>query len=219
MKTETKKRSVFRRVKRLTFSTVVMITILFAVSANAQSHENFAKNDSVRSKKLARTAFNTCPGGIAFGFYSADMEHLFGAHHGVVLRGDLETIPETYSDANIDAGGKAVILNYRYHFGGGLNSFYAGAYTRYRKITGDGTLESGEFDFSLPECTIGLNAGKRWVWNSGFTLNFALGYGYAYDELKVNNSSQAAIYAIDVFRDDYAFGNGFMGEFSIGYAF
>ena len=216
MKTEVKRNKLFRKVKRLIYSAVVIMSVLFAGKASAQSHE---KKDSERWISPAKTAINVCPGGVAFGFYSANIEHLFGENHGIVLRGDLETIPQTYSDANIDASGKAVILNYRYHIGGGLNSFYAGAFARYRNIKGDGTLDSGTFDFKLPECTVGLNVGKRWIWKSGFTLNFALGYGYAYDELKVNNSSQAAIDAIDVFRDDYAFMNGFLGEFSIGYAF
>ena len=216
MKTETKTKTEFKRMKRLTFLAVMLVSVLFTGNASAQSHEN---GDSEKWISPAHTAVNVCPGGIAFGFYSANIEHLFGENHGLVLRGDLETIPKTYSDANIDASGKAVILNYRYHFGGGLNSFYAGAFGRYRKINGDGTLDTDDFDFNLPECTVGLNVGKRWIWKSGFTLNFALGYGYAYDELKVNNSSQAARDAIDVFRDDYAFGNGFMGEFSIGYAF
>lgn len=216
MKTETTTNKIFRSVKRLTFSAVVAVAVLFAGNASAQSHE---KKEAERWISPAKTAINVCPGGIAFGFYSANVEHLFGDNHGVVLRGDLETIPKSYSDANIDASGKAVILNYRYHIGGGLNSFYAGAFARYRKINGDGSLETGDFDFKLPECTVGLNVGKRWIWKSGFTMNFALGYGYAYDELKVNNSSQAAIDAIDVFRDDYAFMNGFLGEFSIGYAF
>jgi len=216
MKTVIKKETVMRKVKRLTFSAAIMMSVLFAGNANAQGDK---KTDSERWISPARTAINACPGGIAFGFYSANVEHLFGENHGLVLRGDLETIPETYSDANIDASGKAIILNYRYHIGGGLNSFYAGAFARYRKIKGDGSLETGDFDFRLPECTVGLNVGKRWIWKSGFTLNFALGYGYAYDELKVNDSSQAALDAIDVFRDDYAFMNGFLGEFSIGYAF
>jgi len=105
------------------------------------------------------------------------------------------------------------------HIGGGLNSYYAGAFARYRKIKGDGTLDTGDFNFSLPEYTLGLNVGKRWIWNSGFTMNFALGYGYAFDDLEVSNSSQAAVDAIDVFRDEYAFMSGFLGEFSIGYAF
>ena len=219
MKTRTKKSTMFKRVKRLTFSALVMISVMFAGYASAQSHGNNTKKDSERWISPAKTAVNVCPGGIAVGFYSANVEHLFGENHGLVLRGDLETIPKTYSDANIDANGKAVILNYRYHIGGGLNSFYAGAFGRYRKIKGDGTLDTGDFNFSLPECTVGLNVGKRWIWKSGFTMNITLGYGYAYDELRVSNSSQEALDAIDVFRDDYAFMNGFLGEFSIGYAF
>lgn len=216
MKTVVKKETVIGKVKRLTFSALILASVVFAGNANAQANK---KADSERWISPARTAISACPGGIAFGFYSANVEHLFGENHGLVLRGDLETIPKTYSDANIESSGKAVILNYRYHIGGGLNSFYAGAFARYRNIKGDGALESESFDFKLPEYTIGLNAGKRWIWKSGFTLNFALGYGLAFDNLKVNNSSQAALDAIDVFRDDYAFGNGFMGEFSIGYAF
>ncbi|WP_346856643.1 DUF3575 domain-containing protein [uncultured Draconibacterium sp.] len=214
-----KTKTFFRKIKRLTYSAAIIIPVLTAGNASAQSHEKMSKGESEKPAKEFKNAINVCPGGIAFGFYSANVEHLFGKHHGLVLRGDLETIPKTYSDAKIDASGKAVILNYRYHFGEGLNSFYAGAYTRYRKIKGDGALDTGDFDFKLPECTLGLNVGKRWIWDSGFTLNFALGYGYAYDELKVNNSSQAALDAIDVFRDDYTFMNGFLGEFSIGYAF
>jgi len=214
MKAEAKTNKIFRIVKKLTISAVVIMSVFFTGNASAQSHD---KKD--RWISPAHTAINVCPGGIAFGFYSANVEHLFGENHGIVLRGDLETIPKTYSDANIDTNGKAAILNYRYHFGGGLNSFYAGAYGRFRNIKGDGTLESGDFDFKLPEYTVGLNAGKRWIWKSGFTLNFALGYGLTFDKLKVNNSSQEAIDAIDVFRNDYTFMNGFLGEFSIGYAF
>ena len=216
MKTEVKANKMFRRVKRLSFSAIITMLVLFTGNASAQNNEKKEKEKFVSD---ARTAINVCPGGVAFGFYSANVEHLFGDHHGLVLRGDLETIPKTYSDAKINANGKAVILNYRYHLGEGMNSFYAGAFARYRKIKGDGTLNTGDFNFSLPECTVGLNVGKRWIWKSGLTLNFALGYGYAYDELKVSNSSQAAVDAIDVFRDDYAFMNGFLGEFSIGYAF
>ena len=214
MKAQVKQERMMKRVKRLTYSTALILMVLLAGNATAQNKEKKEKWISP-----AKTAINVCPGGIAFGFYSANVEHLFGENHGLVLRGDLETIPNTYSDANIDANGKAAILNYRYHFGGGLNSFYAGAYGRFRNIKGAGTLEAGDFDFKLPEYTVGLNAGKRWIWKSGFTLNFALGYGLTFDKLKVNNSSQEAIDAIDVFRNDYTFMNGFLGEFSIGYAF
>lgn len=219
MRTVSYTKTVIRRKRRLTFLAVIVMTGLFVSNVNAQSHESEKKDDSKKMTENVHTAISMCPGGIAFGVYSANVEHLFGEHHGLVLRGDYEAIPKTYSDAKIDANGKAVILNYRYHIGGGLESFYAGAFARYRKYKGSGTLETGKFDFSIPECTVGLNVGKRWVWKSGFTMNFALGYGYFYDKQKVTNSSEAALEAIDVFRDDYDFFNGFLGEFSIGYAF
>jgi len=206
-------------VKKIKIYASLCLLIFFFGNARAQENEHNAENDSTDLIIKYRNAINVCPGGIAFGFYSANIEHLFGDNHGFVLRGDLETIPKTYSAARIDANGRAIVLNYRYHIGGGLNSYYTGVYGRYRMIEGDGTLESGKFDFTMPEYTIGLNVGKRWIWKSGFTLNLALGYGYTHENLKVNNSSQEAIDAIDVFRNDYAFMNGFLGEFSIGYAF
>lgn len=215
---KTKQETMLKKMRRKTFSLAILI-LLFAGNAVAQSQEKVAKRDSEKWISPAKTAINVCPGGIFFGFYSANVEHLFGNNHGLVLRGDLETIPKTYSDANIEAKGKGVVLNYRYHIGGGLNSFYGGAYARYRKVIGDGSLESGKFDFKMPAYTVGLNVGKRWIWKSGLTLNFTLGYGYTYDKLNVNNSSQEALDAIDVFRDDYDFNSSFMGEFSVGYAF
>ena len=112
-----------------------------------------------------------------------------------------------------------MILNYRYHFKPSLNSYYAGAFARYRKYNGDGKLAAESFDFKIPECTIGLNIGRRWVWESGFTMNFALGYGYHYDELKLDNRTPAIEKSIDDFKYEYDFFNGFLGEFSIGYAF
>lgn len=151
MKTETKTNTMFRRVKRVTFSIAVTMLVLFAGNASAQRHKNSKKEDSKNSVENVRTAINMCPGGIAFGIFSANVEHLFGDHHGLVLRGDYEAIPKTYSDAKIDARGKAAILNYRYHIGGGLNSFYAGAFARYRNYKGEGTLETEKFDFSIPE--------------------------------------------------------------------
>nr|WP_321412113.1 hypothetical protein [uncultured Carboxylicivirga sp.] len=197
---------------------LIYIILVYGIT-EAQNQDNEKVTSVEKWISPAKTAINVCPGGIVFGFYSANIEHLIGKNHGIVLRGDLETIPGTYSDANIDANGKAIILNYRYHIGGGLNSFYAGTYGRYRKIKGEGMIDTDGFDFSLPEFTIGLNAGKRWIWKSGITLNFALGYGYSFDNLKVNNSSMEALDAIEVFRDEYTFMSGFLGELSIGYTF
>ena len=217
MKTNTNR--IIKKKRRGSLIILILLSVLFAGQAGAQVQEEEVTKEAKESVDRWRTAIGMCPGGIAFGIYSANIEHLFGEHHGLVLRGDYEVIPKTYSDAHIDASGKALILNYRYHLAVGLNTCYVGAFARYRKYKGDGILETGAFDFKIPEYTLGLNVGRRWIWKSGFTMNFALGYGYAYDELKTSNSSQAALEAIDVFREEYDFLSGFLGEFSIGYAF
>lgn len=166
-----------------------------------------------------KNTINMCPGGLAFGIVSVNYEHLFNKHHSLMARVDYEAVPKSYSDANIEVDGKAFVLNYRYHIGGGLNSYYVGAYSRYRRYDGSGKLKSGSFDFTKPDVTFGLNVGKRWIWKSGFTMNLAFGYGIAIDKRKVNNRSVEADTAIDVFEKEYDFINPFLGEFSIGYAF
>ena len=72
---------------------------------------------------------------------------------------------------------------------------------------------------NINETTIGLNVGKRWVWDSGFNINFTLGYGYSFKEKNQSLSSTAIDGAIKGFEEEYDFIDAFLGEFSIGYAF
>ncbi len=60
-----------------------------------------------------------------------------------------------------------------------MTSCYLGAFARYRIYRGDGKLGAETFDFSLQDQTIGLNAGRRWIWNNGINLNITFGYGYS----------------------------------------
>jgi hypothetical protein len=186
---------------------------------HAQKEEKSWKTDTTRSGKQIRNAINVCPGGIAFGIFSVNYERLIKPNHGLVFRADYENIPKTYSDANIESYGMAFILNYRYHIGGGLESFYVGAYARYREYKGTGTQEGSTFDFRIPGATAGLNVGRRWIWKSGFTLNAALGYGYSVDRTYINPNNTYTENALNVFKNQYEFSDAFMGEFSIGYAF
>ncbi len=202
---------------------VLMIpSFLFALllnveSVNAQNIE--VKTDSTSKEKEFKNAINVCPGGVFFGIYSANYERLIKPHHGIMGRIDYEHIPKTYSDANINAHGKAVVLNYRYHINGKLESYYAGAFARYSMYKGKGSIDDEQFEFKIPEVTLGLNIGKRWIWNSGITLNLALGYGYMKSGKEIENSSPEAEAAIKVFEKEYDFLSGFLGEFSVGYAF
>lgn len=192
---------------------IVFLTSLFIVAQKNNGEQVVSKSDEFRH------SINMCPLGIAFGVYSANYEYMITKTHGIVFRLDYEDIPDTYSDAKINVNGKAAVLNYRYHCDEKLGSFYLGAYGRYRIYEGDGNLNSQKFDFDIKDFTVGLNAGKKWVWDSGFNINFTLGYGYTFRDKTQSLSSTEINKSIKVFEDDYAFIDAFLGEFSIGYAF
>ncbi len=136
----------------------------------------------------------------------------------MMIRFDYEGVPGTYTDADMEATGMAAILNYRWHWPGALDSYYLGAYARYRVYTGSGMLESTKFDFTIPETTIGLNIGKRWIWNSGINLNMAFGYGYSFTNRSSDPSSSQIDAMMDEFEKKYDYFDAFLGEISIGYA-
>lgn len=174
---------------------------------------------SQEKSELKRHAINFCPGGIAFGIFSANYEYLVTPKNGIVARFDYEAIPKTYTSANIESNGKAFILNYRRHFSENMNSFYAGAYTRFRVYKGEGNINSQEFDFKIPEVTVGLNVGKRWVFKSGFNINLSFGYGVSFQNKKLSIDNNEVSSSVDSWEDSYDFIDPFLGEFSIGYSF
>ncbi len=183
----------------------------------AQETETAAKSTSATSE--FKNAINTCPGAVFFGIYSLNYEHLFHPNHGLVGRFDYESIPKTYTDANIESSGVAFILNYRWHISGEMKSVFLGAYARHRIYSGSGTSEATPFDFKLPETTFGLNAGKRWVWKSGFNITLSLGYGFSFENRTATPTNAAIEASLDQFEKAYDFIDPFLGEFSIGYAF
>lgn len=178
-------------------------------------------NFSIGQEKneLKRHSINFCPGGIAFGIFSANYEYLVTAKNGFVARVDYEAIPKTYTNANIESNGKALVLNYRRHFSGNMNSFYAGAYTRYRLYNGEGDIDFQTFDFEITDITVGLNIGKRWVFKSGFNINLSFGYGVSFKDKKLSINNEAVSNEVNSWEDSYDFIDPFLGEFSIGYSF
>ncbi len=201
-----------------------LILLIFGFSSLFLVQNIFAQQEpEITAKDLGhhefKHAINACPGGIAFGIFSVNYEHLFNSYHGLMGRVDYEAIPKSYTDADIESNGVAVIVNYRYHFSGELKSIFLGSYLRFRTYTGSGRLESTEFDFTIPELTLGLNLGKRWVWDSGFNITFALGYGFSEDWREANPTSNLIKANVDQFTEQYDFFDPFLGEFSLGYAF
>lgn len=199
---------------------LIFIILLFFAFPHLFSQEKEQKEkEKCNMENTHKQAINMCPGGIALGIFSANYERLFKEKHGLVLRMDYEIVPKTYSAANINPYGMAVILNYRYHLCGGMKSVFLGAYSRYREYRGKGNLNNTEFKFNKPDLTLGLNLGKRWVWKSGFTITAAFGYGFSIETKKIQANSTEIRQSIKEFEDSYDFINPFYGEISIGYAF
>ncbi len=156
---------------------LLMFYLLLTCNVMAQESETFSSSRSETSGSQFSNSINMCPISVAFGLYSTNFEHLFGQTHGIVGRFDYEAISDSYSDNPIKVSGYGFILNYRYHFSHSMESIYIGSYVRYRIYDGNGTAGSTNFNFKIKEATIGLNAGKRWVWENGFNITFSLGYG------------------------------------------
>jgi len=202
--------------KSLVRGLILTLILSSSVIINAQ---NVTGDTTDIKKKEFKQAINFCPIAIAFGIYSMNYERMLDNHHSLLIRGDYESIPWNYSDANIDVSGKAAIINYRYHIKGGLNSLFVGAFSRYRVYSGSGNLNNLDFDFDITEFTVGANFGKRWILKNGLNLNLVWGYGFFMDNLKSSNNQSGVVESIKVFQKNYDLYNGMYGEVSIGYAF
>ncbi|MCP5062967.1 MAG: DUF3575 domain-containing protein [Ignavibacteriae bacterium] len=199
---------------------IILILCIFLISnLFAQQDVGSSTADSCASKNEVNQAVNFCPGGIIFGIYAINYEYLAGKNHGLVARFDYESVSETLSNDKMEASGYAYTFNYRWHFSETMESFYVGSYVRYKLYNGDATDGATKFDFTLHEYTLGLNAGKRWVWNSGFNINCAFGYGISKLNKETDPTSSSIDSKLDEFIDDYTFIDPFYGEISIGYAF
>ena len=136
-----------------------------------------------------------------------------------MARFEYESIPKSYTEASIESSGVAFSLNYRWHISGEMKSIFLGTYARYRTYDGNGTLELAKFDFNKSELALGLNAGKRWVWNSGFNVTISLGYGFSFDNREANPTNMSIESVLNTYEDEYDFSGPLLGELSIGYAF
>ena len=204
---------------KMTYLAIFICCLFVTGNVVAQAIEMSSNTDSNASRKNFKHALNICPIAPVFGIYAVNYEYLFNPKHGILARIEYEDVPKTYTDSSIESNGWAYSLNYRRHLSGEMNSIFLGAYSRYRNYNGSGTLESKKFDFKLPSFTLGLNAGKRWVWNSGINITFSLGYGISMDDRQATPSDTAIETILDKFEKEYDFISPFYGELSIGYAF
>ena len=197
---------------------LLRITIIFFVGLLMSYPLHAQEKKETKSSKF-KNALNICPIAPLFGIYALNFEHLFDQKNGLVVRIEYEDVPKAYTEANIESNGVAFSLNYRRHIDGQMESLFWGAFARYRTYKGDGELDSGTFDFNLPSFTLGLNAGKRWVWDSGFNITVSLGYGYSTDGRNSTPNNNVINEVLDQLEKEYDFMTPLYGEVSIGFAF
>lgn len=197
---------------------IVLASLMFFFTTTNLSAQ-LAVTKPMSNSSEFKHAINVCPIAVVFGIYAINYEYLFAPQHGLDVRYEYEAVPKSYTDAAIESSGMAFSLNYRWHWSGEMNSVFLGAYTRYKFYNGSGVLESADFDFDLKEYTIGLNLGKRWVWDSGINATFALGYGFSTDTRTSSPKNASVDAKINEFEDSYDFISPFYGELSVGYAF
>ena len=203
---------------RTKLNVIINLTLALLLSGNILAQESKILK-SVNTQNELKHALNICPIAPLFGIYAVNYEYLFSPKNGIVARVEYEDVPKAYTDAKIESNGLAFSLNYRRHIKGELESLFWGAYARYRTYKGDGETNIENFNFTLPSFTIGLNAGKRWVWNSGFNITLSAGYGYSIDNRKTTPNSIAINAALDQLEKEYDFMSPLYGELSIGFAF
>lgn len=198
---------------------ILILCILFNGNVFAQQEDTLSANNINSVTKEFNNAINMCPGGIIFGIYSFNYEYLIKQSHGIVARFDYESVSETLDDDNMDADGYGFTLNYRWHWNQKMGSFFVGSFLRYKIYNGNATANLEAFEFTLREATLGLNIGKRWVWNSGLNIAAAFGYGVSSLTKETEPTSESIESTLDKFIDGYDFIGPFYGEISIGYAY
>jgi len=193
--------------------------IFFSGNLFAQAEKESLSGKEVSKRSTFKQALNVCPLAPLFGVYALNYEYMITPRNGILARIEYEDVPKTYTDANIESSGMAYSLNYRRHISPELNSFFVGGYVRYRNYKGEGEIQDTKFDFTLPSLTVGLNGGKRWVWNNGLNITVSIGYGFSKNSRKTTPSNSAIESSIDQLEKEYDFFTPLYPEISAGYAF
>ncbi len=210
------------KITKASFAMLTVLLLLITVNlVKAQENQiDLQSEESISRAKLFSHSINTCPGGFIIGIYSLNYEFLSNKIHGMVLRFDVGNISKEVDNNDIGILSTSLTLNYRFHFSETMGSYYIGSYTRIRYYEGKGELNMIDFDFDLSEISLGLNIGKRWVWDCGININAMLGYGIPYSNIEYGaNVTSAMIDLVEKFEDGPEFIGPFIAELSVGYSF
>ncbi len=166
-----------------------------------------------QDSKIYRFGIQFFPVGLATESYGAGAEFIMNQNHGLVLGGSISPGNE-YEDYHMNA-------QYRKYKISGTDASFWGIFVNYTDIKKDEIEweEKGKkekFKLSSRSLAIGPFWGKRWIWKSGFSLQYNIGYGLnitTFDWKDKEPEKKNLIEGITKFV------NGFQASFSIGYYF
>ncbi len=158
---------------------VTTLFILFVVTlSSAQNSVETKREHTINAIGLPPISLL---GGIAVNY-----EHLFGEKAGVFV----EASGIFWSIAKGDASGFSTALHYRHHNkkkknSKGLSSQYWGPTVTFSKNSATAAFATSKLNstatellpYELTSLKLGISGGRRWVFSSGFTLDFRGGYG------------------------------------------
>lgn len=176
-----------------------------------------------------------------FSSYFANVEYLFASRHSFFFEagyiGSYKMsvgIWSSSSDAKKASWrtvrGHTLTLQYRYHFSDGLDSGFIGPFVKYGFLSGNilsadtdpnlisiNLTSQPEIGFAATYGVLGVNVGRRWVWDSGVTMAVRIGVGANFPVYKY--SLDGYEFEKKIFADAFGIFLAFDVEFSIGYAF
>ncbi|MFC1585804.1 hypothetical protein ACFL5V_09685 [Fibrobacterota bacterium] len=123
------------------------------------------------------------------GGYGGNMEFLISPHNAVLAEGAFFSGWSAFEFMG-ETRGHAAGIHYRYHWQPGLPTSFSGFFIKQTRQTAkSAVVEKGEKKDMRSEIHLvhaGVNAGKKWIRKSGFTLCFRGGYGIGYTDIVID---------------------------------
>lgn len=197
--------------RKHTFSIIAVILILSASLSYSQ-------------EMPYKTSIQTNPLGIFTNSYGLTVEHNFYKNHGLLAEGFLAN--------NTQIDGYMFSLHYRYYRAPEPNSkflfflksdtgvgfygifFKTTEYSSEVEITEDDVKK--KFNFDCKANYAGVNIGRNYYWDSGFSLSYRFGYGYPMADITWKGQKPEEYKAFELF---YVFFSGFDFGMTVGYSF
>ncbi len=168
---------------------------------------------SVKAVKTYRHGLQVKPLDPIFGKYTMGYEFLINQRHGLYFEGSLMDSPHSL--------GNIVTFGYWRHREGRMGGKFWGPFLKIADYEAEVKEKTDEGTFwrrySIESVAIGLCTGKRWLYKSGFSIVFRVGYGYPFVDFKWKGPKPEE--GAGLIEGMLWIMEGLSGELSIGWSF